>query len=444
MIKFMLKHKYLIVFILIIILFIPYSLYQVPETERLSVITSVGLDKVEDGIQLSANTIVPNSGTMSGGGGSDGTVKTIVVKGKNVGDAFSNLSLILGRLPGLAHCDSIVINKELMQEDVTKYLDYFVRTNNLTSNATLIVAENTAKEIIETTASQKGLRAITLSDVLLLNHEYVLTKKSNLDVFYANYFSKAPSMALPILNVGESNQSDDSSLESGATTGSSGTESSGSGGQNQNNQSQNSGQGSGQDENKDSSQQGGQSAPSKILKNEGKGAIVNKGKLVGIVEGKQMQGLSLLSKTVKKGNVQVDNINDEIFNDATLNFDIFNKSVKHYGYFANGVPVFNYDITLVLKLDEVVMDDYSVEAMTAVKNYMKGNIKELTESTICGDISSIINKCKSTKSDILSVYDYFYKFHTTEWNKFLDNLEDKEDYLNYVVFTCDLKPQGKI
>lgn len=443
MIKFMLKHKYLTAFILIIILFIPYSLYQVPETDKLSVITSVGLDKVEDGIQLSANTIVPNSGTMSGSGGSDGTVKTIVVKGKNVGDAFSNLSLILGRLPGLAHCDSIVINKELMQEDVTKYLDYFVRTNNLTSNATLIVAENTAKEIIETTASQKGLRAITLSDVLLLNHEYVLTQKSNLDAFYANYFSKAPSMVLPILNVGESNQSDDSSLASGATTGSSGAESSGSG-QSQNNQSQNSGQGSGQDENKDSGQQGGQSTPSKILKNEGKGAIVNKGKLVGIVEGEQMQGLSLLSKTVKKGNVQVNNINDKIFNDATLNFDIFNKSVKSYGYFANGVPVFNYDITLVLKLEEVVMDDYGVEAMTAVKNYMKGNIKELTESTIYEDISSIINKCKSTQSDILGVYDYFYKFHTTEWNKFLDGLEDKEDYLNYVVFTCDLKPQGKI
>lgn len=443
MIKFMLKHKYLTAFILIIILFIPYSLYQVPETDKLSVITSVGLDKVEDGIQLSANTIVPNSGTMSGSGGSDGTVKTIVVKGKNVGDAFSNLSSILGRLPGLAHCDSIVINKELMQEDVTKYLDYFVRTNNLTSNATLIVAENTAKEIIETTASQKGLRAITLSDVLLLNHEYVLTQKSNLDAFYANYFSKAPSMVLPILNVGESNQSDDSSLASGATTGSSGAESGGSG-QSQNNQSQNSGQGSGQDENKDSSQQGGQSTPSKILKNEGKGAIVNKGKLVGIIEGEQMQGLSLLSKTVKKGNVQVNNINDKIFNDATLNFDIFNKSVKSYGYFANGVPVFNYDITLVLKLEEVVMDDYGVEAMTAVKNYMKGNIKELTESTIYEDISSIINKCKSTQSDILGVYDYFYKFHTTEWNKFLGGLEDKEDYLNYVVFTCDLKPQGKI
>ena len=90
------------------------------------------------------------------------------------------------------------------------------------------------------------------------------------------------------------------------------------------------------------------------------------------------------------------------------------------------------------------MDDYGVEAMTAVKNYMKGNIKELTESTIYEDISSIINKCKSTQSDILGVYDYFYKFHTTEWNKFLDSLEDKEDYLNYVVFTCDLKPQGKI
>ena len=442
MIKFMLKHKYLAAFILIIILFIPDSLYQVPETDKLSVITSVGLDKVEYGIQLSANTIVPNSGTMSGSGGSDGTVKTIVVKGKNVGDAFSNLSLILGRLPGLAHCDSIVINKELMQEDVTKYLDYFVRTNNLTSNATLIVAENTAKEIIETTASQKGLRAITLSDVLLLNHEYVLTQKSNLDAFYANYFSKAPSIALPILNVGESNQSDDSSLASGATTGSSGAESSGSG-QSQNNQSQNSGQGSGQDGNQNSGQ-GGQSAPSKILKNEGKGAIVNKGKLVGVVEGEQMQGLSLISKTVKKGNVQVNNINDKIFNDATLNFDIFNKSVKSYGYFANGVPVFNYDITLVLKLEEVVMDDYGVEAMTAVKNYMKGNIKELTESTIYEDISSIINKCKSTQSDILGVYDYFYKFHTTEWNKFLDSLEDKEDYLNYVVFTCDLKPQGKI
>ncbi|HBP43524.1 MAG TPA: hypothetical protein DD621_02435, partial [Clostridiales bacterium] len=73
MIKYFSKHKYLVVFILIIALFIPYSIYQVPETDKISVITSIGLDKIDKGIQLSVNTIIPNSGTMSGGGGSDGT-----------------------------------------------------------------------------------------------------------------------------------------------------------------------------------------------------------------------------------------------------------------------------------------------------------------------------------------------------------------------------------
>ncbi len=453
MIKYFSKHKYLVAFILIIALFIPYSIYQVPETDKISVITSIGLDKIDKGIQLSVNSIMPNSGTMGGGGGSDGTVKSMVINGKNVGDAFTRLALVLGKLPGLAHCDSIVLNKELFEEDVTEYLDYFVRTNNLTSNASLIVAEESAKEIIETAASQKGLRAITLSDVLLLNHEYVLAKKSNIEAFYANYFSNSSSMALPILSVGQSNEgeedlgdNEDKQSGTGDQNNSQSNDSSSSqdsGGNSSDSQS--SGQGGGE-----SSKSGGQSGssgstpPTKILKNEGKGLVVKKGKAIKIIEGEDMDGLSLLSKTTKKGHIQVDNVNSDEFNDATLNFDIFQKRVTTNGYFLGDTPVFNYDILLILRLEEVVMDSYDITSMVAVKNFVKGNIKDVTQETIYSTLAHIINTCKNNQTDILGVYDYFFKYHTQQWKDFLDGLDNKEDYLKYVVFTCELTTQGKI
>lgn len=438
MLNFIKKRKLIVFVIAMVFVLIPFSLSQQAETEKVAVVTSLGLDKQEDKLLLSANIVVPNSGQAGSGGGTDGTVKTVCVVGEDVSTAFSNLTLLIGKMPGLAHCDSIIINKELFEEDVTKYIDFFVRTNNLTSNASIIVAEKDAKTIIETSAEQKGLRAVSLSEIFLLNNEYSLGEKSNIDYFYLNYFSKPNVAMVPVLNSGDSKKPDNQIDSAGLS---------------QENESQNkltsqsrsvsgsSGGGEGESEN------GGESASGraqKIIKNDGKGAIIKNGRLVSILSTEQMRGISLIDKKTKRGHVKIENVTGNGFINADLCFEIFDKTSKKSGVFLGGIPVFNFDIDLVVKLEEVVMENLTLNNMKSVKNYVTGNIKTELEKTLEKEIAQVVDVAKTQKADVLGVYEYFHKYHTKKWHEFLSGLENPDDYLNHVTFTCDFKIQAKI
>ena len=470
MLNFLKRFKIIIIFSLITIAIIPFSLYKPAETEKVAVITSIGIDKNNEEIELSANVIVPNSGASGGSGGSDGTVKTVSAKGNDITSAFSNLTLILGRMPGLSHCDSIILNKNLFEENVTKYLDFFVRTNNLTSNATVIVAENKASEIIETSAAQKDLRAVSLSEVLTLSDEYSIASNSNVDSFYTNYFSAAGVSILPVLTAGESNtpsgqtkensqndstqssktenlqNSEESNLQSSSTQ-KSGTDGGSEGGLNSSSSSGSKSSSGGGEPSTQSSQtqsESGSGEPQKIVKNEGKAVVVKNGKIVYDLPGVEVQGLNLISSTTKKGHIKIEDVTNDLFENATLNFEIFNKDVKTMGYFINGLPIFNFKFNLVLKLEEVAMNNFNIEAMKITHNFVTGEIKEKINESVQKSISELINSSKKNKTDTFKVYDYFYKYHNTEWLNFIKSLKDKDDYLNYVTFTCDIKSQGKI
>lgn len=470
MLNFLKRFKIIIIFSLITIAIIPFSLYKPAETEKVAVITSIGIDKNNEEIELSANVIVPNSGASGGSGGSDGTVKTVSAKGNDITSAFSNLTLILGRMPGLSHCDSIILNKNLFEENVTKYLDFFVRTNNLTSNATVIVAENKASEIIETSAAQKDLRAVSLSEVLTLSDEYSIASNSNVDSFYTNYFSAAGVSILPVLTAGGSNtpsgqtkensqndstqssktenlqNSEESNLQSSSTQ-KSGTDGGSEGGLNSSSSSGSDSSSGGSEPSTQSSQtqsESGSGAPQKIVKNEGKAVVVKNGKIVYDLPGVEVQGLNLISSTTKKGHIKIEDVTNNLFENATLNFEIFNKDVKTTGYFINGLPIFNFKFNLVLKLEEVAMNNFNIEAMKITHNFVSGQIKEKINESVQKSISELINSSKKNKTDTLKVYDYFYKYHNTEWLNFIKSLKDKDDYLNYVTFTCNIKSQGKI
>ena len=456
MLKFIKRHRLVVTFLCVAILLTPFSISKPAESDRMAVVTSVGIDKTEQGIELSVNTIVPNSGQAGGGGGTDGTVKTVSATGTNVSTAFANITLVLGKFPGLAHCDSIILNKNLFEENVLEYLDFFIRTNNLTSNAAIMVAQNTAKEVVETAASQKGLRAVSVSEILLLNTEYALSKASNIDEFYLNTFSPSKTSMLPLITVGDSGKSNpdvdggvaqtalNTNAGKGSQSDSGSSQSSGS------SKSLKSGANSSAKNNSTSTPQkaeesgSGNGSPEKIIKNEGKGVIVKNGKIVATIIGDEMNGLNLLSLDTKRGHIQIKNVNTPEFSDASLTFEIFNKKTSYSGKFVNGKPVFNFDIDLVLKLEEATQKTSNIKALTTTKNYVEGVVKTKLYQTAENSISKLINTSKANNADVFEVYDYFNKFHNSEWKQFLNTLENKDDYLNYVTFTLSLKLQGKI
>ena len=71
-------------------------------------------------------------------------------------------------------------------------------------------------------------------------------------------------------------------------------------------------------------------------------------------------------------------------------------------------------------------------------------LQKLLKKTIHENLSELINLAKKEKVDYLKVYKNFNKFDTFKWEKYIDSLDDKENYLDNVIFTVNIIAQGKL
>lgn len=490
--KFFKKYKLVIVFLVITLVLMPFTIYKPAETEKVAVATSLGIDMDENkNIEVTLNILVP-SGSSSNSEGGAGKVKTVTGKAKNISNAIDKISLELGRIVGLAHCDAVVIAENALNEDIIQKLDFFVRTNNLTSNAVIIITDKQAKKVIESSAQEKVDLALSLSNIINFNKEYLFTSNNNIEMFYEKYFSPSGIVILPVLTVTAQDQSisgsggNEAGSSSTGTTQNSGNEvssgestsgqSSGSQQNTSENQQQSQSSGEGESSGNDSNTSGPEPAPKEsggesggneqggqqqsgesgqgnsqasgqgksVLKNEGQAVVIKKGKLVHKLTNNEVAALNLIDEGTTKGNITAKNVNNSTFNNATLNFEIYDKHVSKSGYFLEETPIFNIDIKVVLQLKEVQMENYSLRSLDSTVSHLDINVKHAIELSIHEILSETITQAKQNKTDVFGVYDYFHKFHNKKWKNFVAGLTDKEDYLNKVVFTISLIQQGKL
>ncbi|MBO5395205.1 MAG: hypothetical protein J6A28_04850, partial [Clostridia bacterium] len=121
-IKSYLKNPMLIIFVLILIIFTPQGLYSPGQSRNVGVVVAMGIDKAQEGYEVSLLTFIPKPNQ---------TFKEVdsVVSGKaeNVAKALYNAQIALGRRVGLSHVKTTVLSEELMREDVTGIVDYLTR-----------------------------------------------------------------------------------------------------------------------------------------------------------------------------------------------------------------------------------------------------------------------------------------------------------------------------
>lgn len=450
---FLKKYKLFITIALITMIFLPFTIYKPAETDRVAVVTSIGIDKNGEDIELSLNVITPSSqGATSGG--SVGSVKTFAAIGKNLSTAISKISLSVGKSVGLAHCDAVVVSKDIVEEDITKVLDYFIRSNNLTSNAIIFITEGKAKDVIKASAQETSRFALTFSDIISFNKMFAFGDSINIDNFYINYFSDSGVSILPVISTGPEDESapDDQSGNSGDGNT---QNASGDSGSSQSEGEQQGGQSGGQSGGGDSPEpsqggggqgggqsQGGQSQD--VIKNEGKIVVVKKGKYVCELNEKQVAAINLINSRSLKGNITAKNVNSDIFKNADITYQVYTKKVKTNCYFIENTPVFNFDLDLILQIKEIIMEDYEIDSINGTTAYLNGEVTKAIKKTIHENLSELINLAKKEKVDYLKVYKNFNKFDTFKWEKYIDSLDDKENYLDNVIFTVNIIAQGKL
>ena len=218
-------YKLMILFFILVLILSPKSVTNRPEIETKLLLTSIGLDKVEDQYRVSATAVMPqesqNGSTMR---------LNVGVEADSVSAAFEKLSLKMGKKLELGLCGLIVIGDTFGDESILPHLNYLMASGKIIPGAYLVLSlGKSAKETIEMSnmlseASSNGLSKLIEHNALDTNMPSITLLK-----FLSETGSVTKSSYIPCIEIGEKENSDDETGGSGSGSGGS-ADSSGSGG----------------------------------------------------------------------------------------------------------------------------------------------------------------------------------------------------------------------
>ena len=383
----------------------PSTLYLQSDKDLTIIITTIGIDKIDDKIKLSALAVVPK-----GGNDISANLEVFEGEGDNISSALSSISHNTGKDIGLAHCDCIAISQAAMADNMTEYLDYFIRSANLTTNASLIATDGTASDLLSATKSSNNLLDLSLRNIVQFKEERSLLESVNIEKFYRQYFTEGSTFYMPILSTEDNNSSsggEESSGESGADDSS---------------------QGSG----------GGAGNGEKKIVDNSKVAVLTKGKYDRTLTEDEYFIYSLLSPTTKDMSIVVEDINDGAVTRSKETFEQVNKLVIPSYTFKDRIPTITYTVILNLRIDEVNGENYSYAAIDGLHNYLSDTVKEKIQSQVKEKLSTTVEMMKRDKLDILNVYSKFNAFKHGKWTEYISSLENKDNYLEKVDIKINL------
>ena len=421
------KYKNMTVYVFLILfgVAIPFAMFTPAQTEKVAVVTTLGIDKNEQGqLEVSVLTIAPSGSATP----ENQTLQLYSAVGEDVSQCMLRLSLAIGKEVGLAHCDSIVIDKTLLEEGITQYLDYFVRSSNLISNAFLICCPSGAKELLQVTTSEKNDYNLSLRSIIFHLDDYMFTTQATLSYYYEKLFSQNPSYIMPIIDVKDSKEP---TFATGSTNASTSEEDSASSSGSSSNQQSSQGQSSSGEQNQ------------KTIKSEGKSLVLYQGKLVKELTQKESYAMNILAKTTSKGILMAYDVTTDQLQNAKVTMKITNSQVQYQAKFLDGKPVFHLDCHYVCSLDSIVMGEYELSDYQATTSYLDSILEDKIKENIFAIASTLLNNGKSSKIDYLESYRYFEAYHPQEWKEYRKKVGE-ENYLDSMLYTIDITIDTKI
>lgn len=405
------KNKIFIVLALLVIITFPSALYMQSDKDKTIVTSAIGIDRKDDEYEITILAVIPK-----GGNDINSNLELFSASGDSISEALDTISLDIGRKIGLAHCDSIIFTEELMKENLTLILDYFIRTANLSTNPTLVATPDSAKDLLNAVKSSNNLLDLSLKNIIDSQEDRTLLSNVTLDRFYRAYLSNNSTFAIPLLST---KSADESTSSSAGSEGNLPEDSEGGG-----------------------SSGGGSSGGSKEkkIKNDNEIAIIRDGKLVGKLSDDEKFIYNLLNNKSSYQKFNLDNISDNNVNNSTVILQEADKIIVPMCKFKDGKPVMVYKIWLSVMLDEIIStDNHSYSAINGVKNYITPVIEQEFHKLIEEKLNNTINAMHDNKYDVLNIYSKFNAFEYKQFQEYLSTLNHPIEYMEGVSIEIDLK-----
>ena len=392
-----LKNTPMILVFGLIFLFYGFSALGAPaEINEFAIVTSIGLDQLEDEsegkYEVSLLVFLPVAELNF-----VENYKVVSAKGDSLSDAMYHAGLYVGREIGLSHVKNIVLNEKICQGNLAKELDFLVRNNDMATSTKIVVSNVEAKEVLKVIQKSDSESSVKVSELLNYNNKFIFTDDTSLETFFRGYLGPTKTSLVTFVRV-EAKEDENTSQ-----------------GQNQASQSSNK-------ENE--------------IKNDGETIVFFDGKEKFRMSGEQMKRINFLSGIYQEGDLSIEHITKDEFEDATLIFDIVDKKTKYRVIYENGVPNILVNIDLKLLLSEIQNKDGLV-GKDVERMVIEEEILDKISSKVKEYVFDAVSIMRENEVDILDFYTLLNNLTPIQFKKFL---REKEGFfLNNVVFKVGAK-----
>ncbi len=184
------------------------------EIDRRSIVHAVGVDKNEQGYEVSLQIFSPSgSGSDTPVDVSKSNTKVVSAVGETIYDGMKGCEKLLGGEAFMGHNKFIIFGKSLYGEDMYELLGWFRKENENYLGVTVGYSESTAKEILDIKLTD-GASAVENMELI---HSYAVkngtTAQGDLLVLFNDLALTTKSGFLPVFSVKDKEKSDNSDKE---------------------------------------------------------------------------------------------------------------------------------------------------------------------------------------------------------------------------------------
>jgi len=358
------------------------------------------LEKKDDKIDIATTVLTPSQDKKA-------NYEVFTGEGKTLADAVSNVSLTIGKNMGFAQCEILALGENICDTGVMSTLDYLTRTKKVDRNATLVTFTGEAKDFAQVVSDVSDKKSLKLETIINYDQRYIIAQDSSIETFYKGYYSDISLGIIPKLEV--KNEESPDAIEV---------------------QGQSSGTGS-------EAGQMPQTQSKKYLLNDGKTLAFKNGKKAVEIDVDTIKKVNLFLKDSKNGNVTVENVNDDLYSDASIVFSFVNKKLDTKSSFKNGVPKYDISFEAEFIIDEVIQENPTPEFLKRNKDFFTKEAVRRLKEQIKDDLEETIAYCVAHNVDLIDVYRTFHHKNYKEFEKYLK--ERKENYLDGIDYEISVK-----
>lgn len=166
------KFKLLILFVALYFLS---GLGNLRELNDLAVVSSIGINKTEDGKYITTVQITNSSKQTAKGDslGSGGEVVVYESTDVSIQQALRNMILESPKKLYLAHMELLIVSENIAREDLNSAIDFFIRDHEASNSFMLLVARNTTPEnILKTLTPLETNPTVNIKDSIETTYKY--------------------------------------------------------------------------------------------------------------------------------------------------------------------------------------------------------------------------------------------------------------------------------